>query len=84
MVVHREEFDWVRRLIICEGICRDYELLHITRFSLLLLRDCVFCGMAKQRSTLVDLSGQSPVGRLSALFDDTSLRVFGGQYMFST
>ena len=47
MVVHREEFDWMRRLIICEGICRDYELLDITRFSLLLLRDCVFCGMAK-------------------------------------
>ena len=47
MVVHREEFDWMRRLIICEGICRDNELLDITRFSLLLLRDCVFCRMAK-------------------------------------
>ena len=47
MVVHREEFDGMSCLIFCEDICRDYELLNITRFSLLLLRDCVFCGMTK-------------------------------------
>ena len=47
MVVHREEFDGMRCLIFCGDIYRDYELFDITRFSLLLLRDCVFCGMTK-------------------------------------
>ena len=47
MVVHREEFDGMRCLLFCGDIYRDYELFDITRFSLLLLRDCVFCGMTK-------------------------------------